>query len=127
MPTRGTLQDLVAIGRKVTMPCLLGLIVLVILPLEFDGLVVTLIPGPLFFTTIVHVMSLNAGSVAGEPDFVICRSVMPCTQVEASDSSEPSFAVVTLPVLSTTPVSGQIPPVASVVAEMMCTVKVLAA
>src|SRR5579871_3334043 len=68
-----------------------------------------------------------AGSTAGEPVFVICRSVSPCTQIVASDLSEPAFAVSTLPVLSTMPVSEQSPPVAGVVAEMMCTVNVLAA
>src|SRR5215467_13660356 len=61
---------------------------------------------------------------AGEPDFVIERSTRAWTQVEALDSSEPSLVVVTLPVLLTTPVSGQSPPVAPVVPEVMCTVKV---
>ena len=42
--------------------------------------------------------------------------------------SEPSFVVVTSPVLSTTPLpSGQTPPVAAVVGEVMCTVNVDAA
>ena len=52
---------------------------------------------------------------------------MACTQIEALDSSVPSLVVVTLPVLSTTPVSGQSPPVAPVVGEVMCTVNVEAA
>src|SRR6478735_12407693 len=52
---------------------------------------------------------------------------MAWTQIEALDSSEPSLLVVTSPVLLTTPVSGQSPPVAPVVAEVMCTVNVLAA
>src|SRR3954462_5238718 len=52
---------------------------------------------------------------------------MAWTQNEALDSSVPSLVVVTLPVLSTTPVSGQSPPVAPVVDEVMCTVKVEAA
>src|SRR5580765_8372036 len=51
---------------------------------------------------------------------------MAWTQVEALESSLPSLLVVTLPVLLTTPVSGQSPPVAPVVAEVMCTVHVLA-
>src|SRR5437868_728379 len=52
----------------------------------------------------------------------------PATHVEALDSSEPPFVVVTVPVLSTTPPPpGQKPPVAEVVGEMMCTVNVLAA
>src|SRR4051795_3116338 len=50
------------------------------------------------------------------------------TQVEAVESSEPSFVVVTCPVLSTTPLPpGQTPPVAAVVGEVMCTVNVEAA
>src|SRR5439155_831007 len=49
------------------------------------------------------------------------------TQISAESSSEPSLVVVTLPVLSTSPVSWQSPPVAAVVPETMCTVKVLAA
>src|SRR4051794_28360253 len=50
------------------------------------------------------------------------------THVDAPDWSEPSFVVVTLPVLSTTPLPpGQTPPVAAVVDEVMCTVNVLAA
>src|SRR3954454_4068122 len=52
---------------------------------------------------------------------------MAWTQIEALDSSVPSLVMVTLPVLSTTPVSGQSPPVAPVVGEVMCTVKVEAA
>src|SRR4051795_1640488 len=50
------------------------------------------------------------------------------TQVEAVESSEPSFVVVTCPVLSTTPLPpGHTPPVAAVVGEVMCTVNVDAA
>src|SRR5437868_7114392 len=50
------------------------------------------------------------------------------THVDALDSSEPSFDVLTVPVLSTLPVPpGHTPPVAAVVGEMMCTVNVLAA
>src|SRR4051795_8462749 len=50
------------------------------------------------------------------------------TQVEAVESSEPSFVVVTCPVLSTTPLPpGQTPPVAAVVGEVMCTLNVEAA
>src|SRR6476469_611846 len=64
---------------------------------------------------------------AGAPDLVIARSTCACTQVEALDWSLPSFAVLTLPVLLTTPVSGQSPPVAPVVGEVMCTVNVEAA
>src|SRR4051795_2064566 len=52
---------------------------------------------------------------------------MAWTQIEALDWSLPSLVVVTLPVLSTTPVSGQLPPVAPVVGEVICTVNVLAA
>src|SRR5436190_1858868 len=52
---------------------------------------------------------------------------MAWTQIEALDWSLPSFVVVTLPVLLTTPVFGQSPPVAPVVDEVMCTVKLLAA
>src|ERR1700757_1448915 len=48
------------------------------------------------------------------------------THVDADDWSEPSFVVVTLPVLSTTPLPpGQTPPVAAVVGDVMCTVNVL--
>src|SRR3954451_4497048 len=65
--------------------------------------------------------------VAGEPDLVIARSTTACTQIEAPDWSLPSLVVVTLPVLLTTPVVGQSPPVAPVVGEVMCTVNVLAA
>src|SRR5690348_9195775 len=65
--------------------------------------------------------------VSGEPDFVIDRSTRAWTQVEALDWSEPSFVVVTLPVLLTTPVVGQSPPVAPVVPDVMCTVNVDAA
>src|SRR5439155_22904149 len=64
---------------------------------------------------------------AGEPDFVIARSTNACTQVEALEVSEPSLLVATLPVLMTTPVFGQSPPVAPFVDAVMCTVKVLAA
>src|SRR5262249_25439373 len=47
------------------------------------------------------------------------------TQVEAVDSPEPSLLVLTSPVLLITPLpSGQTPPVAAVVGEMMCTVNV---
>src|SRR5436309_2765340 len=50
------------------------------------------------------------------------------THVDALESSEPSFVVVTWPVLSTTPLPpGQTPPVAAVVVEVMCTVNVLPA
>src|SRR5207302_10618072 len=65
--------------------------------------------------------------VAGEPDFVIARSTRALTHVEALDWSLPSLLVVTWPVLSTTPVLGQSPPVAPVVPEVMCTVNVDAA
>ena len=52
----------------------------------------------------------------------------PATHVEADDWPEPSFVVVTKPVLFTTPLpSGQTPPVAAVVLEVMWTVNVLAA
>src|SRR3954451_16368248 len=64
---------------------------------------------------------------AGEPDLVIARSTTACTQVDALDWSVPSLVVVTLPVLLTTPLVGQSPPVAPVVGEVMCTVNVLAA
>ena len=81
--------------------------------------------GPLFVTTIVQVMlPLPSSWVAGEPLFVTVRSTMACTQVDALESSLPSLLVVTAPVLSTTPVSGQSPPVAPVVADVMCTVNV---
>src|SRR5215475_1748577 len=83
--------------------------------------------GPLFLTTIVQVMLPRPSCRAGEPLLVIERSTRACTQVDALDWSEPSFEVVTLPVLSTTPVSGQSPAVATVVAEVMCTVNVEAA
>src|SRR5215471_6532831 len=50
------------------------------------------------------------------------------TQVEAVESPEPSFVVLTSPVLVTTPLpSGQVPPVAAVVCDVMCTVNVLCA
>src|SRR5438128_5262305 len=49
------------------------------------------------------------------------------TQVDALAWSELSFVVVTLPVLLTTPVFGQLPPVAAVVGDVMCTVNELAA
>jgi hypothetical protein len=52
---------------------------------------------------------------------------MAWTHVEALDWSEPSLLVVTLPVLLTTPLVGQSPPVAPVVGEVMCTVNVDAA
>jgi hypothetical protein len=81
--------------------------------------------GPLFMTTIVQVMFPAPSSwVAGEPDFVIERSTSAWTQVEALDWSVPSLLVVTVPVLFTTPVFGQSPPVAPVVGEVMCTVNV---
>src|SRR5262245_38426925 len=84
--------------------------------------------GPLFVTTIVQVMLPSPRvCVAGEPAFVIERSTRACTQVEAVSSSEPSFEVVTSPVLVTTPVFGQSPPVAPVVGEVLCTVNVEAA
>src|SRR5438046_5675940 len=84
--------------------------------------------GPLFVTTIVHVMfPVCRIWVAGEPDFVIARSTRALTHVEALDWSLPSLLVVTWPVLSTTPVVGQSPPVAPVVPEVMCTVNVDAA
>src|SRR5438067_2538008 len=80
--------------------------------------------GPLFVTTIVQVMfPVPSTWVAGEPAFVIARSI-DCTQIEALDWSLPSLLVVTWPVLLTTPVFGQAPPVAAVVPEVMCTVKV---
>src|SRR5260221_365686 len=66
--------------------------------------------------------------VAGEPVFVISRSVLPTTHAESDDWAEPSFEVATGPVFWTFPTAGQEPtPVRSVVGEMMCTVKVLAA
>src|SRR5579862_4784080 len=50
------------------------------------------------------------------------------THVDADDCPEPSFVVVTEPVLSMTPLPpGQTPPVAAVVGDVMCTVNVLAA
>src|SRR5437763_1276559 len=50
------------------------------------------------------------------------------THVDADDWSELSFVVVTVPVLSTTPLPpGQTPPVAAVVPEVTCTVKELVA
>src|SRR5947207_435721 len=49
------------------------------------------------------------------------------TQTSAESSSDPSLVVVTLPVLSTSPVSSQSPPVAAVVPETMWTVNVEAA
>src|SRR5947209_1749362 len=50
------------------------------------------------------------------------------THVSADDWPEPSFVVVTVPVLSTSPLPpGQLPPVADVVGEVMWTVKVLPA
>src|SRR5258708_6388637 len=50
------------------------------------------------------------------------------THVDALESSEPSFVVVTEPVLSILPLPpGQTPPVSAVVAEVTCTVKVLVA
>src|SRR5438876_8227864 len=83
--------------------------------------------GPLFVTTIVQVMFPAPRTwVAGEPVFVIARS-MAWTQIEALDWSLPSLLVVTEPVLLTTPVVGQAPPVAAVVPEVMCTVNVDAA
>src|SRR5438477_10196767 len=60
--------------------------------------------GPLFVTTIVQVMfPVPSTWVAGEPAFVIARSI-DCTQIEALDWSLPSLLVVTEPVLLTTPV-----------------------
>src|SRR5438874_12047623 len=54
--------------------------------------------GPLFVTTIVHVMfPVPRIWVAGEPDFVIARSTNACTQVDALDWSLPSLLVVTWP------------------------------
>src|SRR5947208_857364 len=54
--------------------------------------------------------------------------IAPATHVEALDWSVPSFVVVTLPVLFTTPLPlGQTPPVAAVVPDVMWTVKVLPA
>src|SRR5436190_22127976 len=52
---------------------------------------------------------------------------MAWSQNDALDWSLPSFVLVTLPVLLTTPVYGQSPPVAPVVGEVMCTVNVDAA
>src|SRR5581483_11057014 len=49
------------------------------------------------------------------------------THVEAADWPEPPLVVVTVPVLSTTPLPGQEPPEAAVVGEVTCTVNVLAA
>src|SRR6478752_3654017 len=72
--------------------------------------------GPLLVTTIVQVMLPWPRSwVAGEPALVTERSTMAWTQIEALDWSLLSFVVVTLPVLLTTPVVGQSPPVAPVV------------
>src|SRR5579862_1831347 len=87
--------------------------------------------GPLFVTTIVHVMSwyvpLNGTSwVFGEPVFVIERSVMPSIHVVAVHWPWPSFVVVTKPVLLTTPVSGHSPPLPGPVVDVMWTVNVLA-
>src|SRR5207253_1238839 len=75
----------------------------------------------------VQVMLPRPVCRAGEPDFVIARSTTACTQTESLDWSLPSLLVVTVPVLSTTPVSGQSPPVAPVVPDTMCTVNVDAA
>ena len=84
--------------------------------------------GPLFVTTIVQVMfPVPRTWVAGAPVLLIARSTRACTQTVASEEPEPSLPVVTWPVLSTTPVPGQSPPVAPVVGEVMCTVNVLAA
>src|SRR5207245_820091 len=84
--------------------------------------------GPLFVTTIVHVMlPARRSCVAGEPAVVIERSTRAWTQVEALALSEPSLLVVTLPVLSTVPLPGQSPPVAAVVPDTTCTVNVEAA
>src|SRR3954454_5651229 len=50
------------------------------------------------------------------------------THVDAEDCPEPSFVVVTLPVLFTTPLPpGQTPPVAAVVGDVTCTVNELPA
>src|SRR5438094_638663 len=50
------------------------------------------------------------------------------TQVGAVDWSVPSFVVVTVPVLSITPLPpGHVPPVACVVSDLTCTVKELVA
>src|SRR6266704_2275697 len=46
------------------------------------------------------------------------------TQTVSSDEPEPSLVVLTLPVLSTTPLPGHGPAVSFVVCEVMCTVKV---
>src|SRR4029079_1732412 len=85
--------------------------------------------GPLLVTTIVQVIRLPSFSswLGGGTLFVTVRSTRAWTQVDALDSSEPSLLVVTLPVLLTTPVSGQSPPGAPVVAEEMCTVNIEAA
>src|SRR5581483_8614217 len=84
------------------------------------------VSGPWFVTTIVQVMFPGSVSGLGEPLFVTARSITLCsTQVDAVDCSEPSLAEVTVPVLFTTPLPpGQPPPVASVVPDTMCTVKI---
>src|SRR5438128_6840135 len=101
-----------------------------VLPAGIGSAIVTPVAslGPLLVTTIVQVMlPAPRVCVAGEPAFVIERSTRAWTQVEALDWSLPSLLVVTLPVLSTTPLVGQSPPVAPVVGDVMCTVNVEAA
>src|SRR5436190_7086350 len=119
----------VRIAPPVQLPCV-EVAETKVFPAGIGSVIVTPVAalGPWFVTTIVQVMfPCPRSCVAGEPALVTERSTRACTQVEADAWPEPSFVVVTVPVLFTVPEPGQSPPVAPVVGEVMCTVKVLAA
>src|SRR6478672_1882749 len=84
-------------------------------------------PEPSLYTVNVNPIDSPAFTCAASAVFTIWIAGA-ATHVEAESLSEPSFVVATSPVLSITPLpSGQPPPVAAVVGEVMCTVNVDAA
>src|SRR5438445_358545 len=83
-------------------------------------------PVPEFETVSVKPIGSPAFTCAASAAFTIL-TFGAATHVEAPDWSPPPFAIVTEPVLFTTPELGQSPPVAAVVGDVMCTVNVLAA
>ena len=94
-------------------------------PEPFVGSVITVSatpfasPAPLFQTVRVKPIGSPPITWAESSAVFTMWIVGAATQVEAFDWPEPALVVVTLPVLLTVPVPGQVPPVAAVVGEVM--------
>src|SRR4029077_15993002 len=81
-------------------------------------------PAPEFDTVNVNQIESPAFTCVLSAGFTIAMTGA-ATHTTAQSCSEPSVDVDTEPVLLTTPLPGQGPPVAAVVVEVMCTQKVL--